>query len=482
MTQFPSMQVPPRLPLVVSTSNRNSSYKKDARLVNCYLETDQLTGEITIRKRPGITNASNPPGVEAAGMGVTFWNNANYSIFAGKLYKEGALVASGLDTTGGIYSFSQTKGATPKLLMQNGVMAYTYEDIGGLSANLHSIDATYPEYTNKGWAYLGGATYVMQRYFGTSTTSAIIWGSVINSVDQPGDWDPLDFITAQIEPDSGVYLTKQLVYVVALKQWSTEIFFDAGNAVGSPLAPVQGSKQSYGCASQDSVQRIDDVLFWLSTNEGSQIQVAMMQRLTLSIISTPAIDRLLKDADLSAGQVMSWRLKVDGHSFYVVTVKSINLTLAYDSVENRWHQWTDTNGNYFPIITSTYDGSGHHVLQHETDGHLYYANSSYLSDGPSSPIQVDIYTPTFDASTHRAKTLSQLEIIGDQQIGSVMSVRWSDNDYQSWSQFRDIDLSLRRPRLPDLGTFSKRAFNFRHSQNLPFRITAVELQYDVGTL
>lgn len=482
MTQWPSVALPPRLPLVVSTANRDSSDKKDARLINCYIETDKVSGDLTVRKRPGISDASQPPLTAAAGMGLYFWNNAVYSIFGGVLYKGNTSVATGLDTSGGVYTFSQLKGANPKLLMQNGAKAYTYTDIGGLSADLHTINAEYPEFTAKGWAYLGGAEYVMQRFFGTSTTSAVIWGSAINSVDQVGDWDPLNFITAQIEPDNGVCLAKQLVYVIALKQWSTEVFFDAGNAVGSPLAMVQGSKQSYGCASQDSVQRIDDVLFWVSTNESAQIQVAMMQQLTIVTISTPPIDRLLKDADLTAGQVMSWQLKMDGHSFYIITVKSINLTLAFDIVEGRWHQWTDSDGNYFPIITSTYDGSGRHVLQHETDGHLYYASSNYFKDGPTEPIQVDIYTPTFDASTRRGKTLNQMEIVGDQQVGSLLEISWSDDDYQSWSSPRIANLGQRRPRLPNLGTFSKRAFHFHHAQDTAFRIAAVELQYDIGTL
>ena len=52
--------------------------------------------------------------------------------------------------------------------------------------------------TVKGFAYLNGATYVMQP-------EAVIWGSAINSVDQVGDWDPLNFISAQADPDATRY-------------------------------------------------------------------------------------------------------------------------------------------------------------------------------------------------------------------------------------------------------------------------------------
>lgn len=482
MPQYPPMQIPARLPLVISTSNRDSSDKKDARLINCYMETDKLTGDVSIRKRPGLSDKSNPPGVAAAGRGVYFWNGAVYSIFGSVLYKNGVSVATGLHVNTGPYSIGELRGGNPKLLLQDGAAAYTYDDTAGLSAPLHTIDADYPEFTTPGWGYLGGASYVMQNFFGTASTPATIWGSVVNSVDQPGDWDPLDFITAQIEPDSGVVLTNQLVYIVAIKQWSTEVFFDAGNPVGSPLAPVLGSKQSYGCANADSLQRIDDVLFWVSTNRGAQVQIVMMNRLTITVISTPAIDRLLRDYSVSEITMYSWQIKTDGHSFYVITLKGLNITLAYDITEGRWHQWTDSAGNYFPIVDSTYDEHGKHVLQHESDGHLYYCSSSYFKDGPTQPIQLDIYTPPFDANTRRRKQCSNMEIIADQQEGSLLECRWSDDDYQTWTQPRIAHLGQRRPIMPDLGTFVKRAFNFRHTQDLPFRISAIELQYDLGTL
>lgn len=474
MPQYPTMQIPPRLPLVVSTSNRDSSTNKDARLVNCYLETDRETGDIYIYKRPGMTSA----GVIAdgqAGRGVFFWEGSVYSIFGTTLYKDGVSVATGLDGTGGVYAFSSILGATHHLVLNNGKQGYAYEPVGGLSATLHSINTEYPATTVKGWAYLNGAQYVMD-------SEAVIWGSAINSVSNVGDWDALNFISAQMEPDPGVALNRQLVYVVAFNTWSTEIFFDAGNATGSPLGNVQGSKQSYGCANADSIQRIDDVLFWVSTNEAASVQVVKMERLGLSIISDSAIDRLLRTSDLSAGQIMTWQIKIDGHSFYVLTVKSLNLTIAYDIVENRWHQWTDANGNYFPIIASTYDSQGRHVLQHESNGRLYYMDTSYFSDGATDPISVDIYTPIFDASTRRRKNLSKMEVIGDQVSGSILSVQYSDNDYQTWSKPRFFDLGQERPIMTELGTFSKRAFHFQHKQDCFFRIQAVEVQYDIGSI
>lgn len=474
MPQFPTMQIPPRLPLVVATSNRDGSTKKDARLVNCYIETDPESNELWVIKRPGILSQSIVSDSQV-GQGCFFWEGAVYSIFNGELFRNGISVGTGLDVDGGKYEFSSILGATHKLVFNNGNKGYAYDTIGGVSADLHTLNESYPETTVKGWAYLNGAEYVMDP-------EAVIWGSDINDVTSPGAWDPLDFISAQINPDPGVAMNQQLVYVVAFNSWSTEIFYDAGNPSGSPLGSVEGSKQSYGCASADSIQRIDDVLFWLSTNEAAQIQVAMLEKLNLGIISTKPIDRLLGSADLSAGNVLSWQLKLDGHSWYIITVISLNLTLAWDIVERRWHQWTDENGNYFPIVASTYDVDGNHVLQHATDGRLYYVSNDYFHDKTSDPIVVDIITPSFDAVTRRRKTLNILGIVGDQQTGANLILRHSDDDYQTWSKPRTVDLGQKNPRLTNCGSFTKRAYWLQHVSDTPMRLAAMEVQYDIGTL
>lgn len=478
MPQLQSMSLPIRVPLIVGPENRNTSTNKDAKLINAYVEIDHGKN-INLFRRPGMLQWGVPPAISASGMGTYWWNGNVYSVFAGKLYKNLSLVASGLDTTGGVYSFSSIMGADPKLVLTNGIVTYAYDDTALLTGPLHTIAPNCPQYTTKGIAFLDGYTFLLQHFFGTAITPAVIWGSAINHVDSSTDWDPLNFITAQMSPDSGVYLAKQLVYVVALKQWSTEFFYDAGNASGSPLAPAMNLRLSYGCATQDSVQSIADVLFWVSNNREANNQVVMVDRAQLSIISTPEIDRLLRDVDLSA--VYSWHIKIDGHTFYVITFKNNNLTMAYDVNQNRWDQWTDSNGNYIPIVCSTRDSAGHTILQHETNGTLYYGSTDYLDDN-TVIFPITIVTPRWDGGTSRRKQLSQMNFVGDISTGCLMSVQCSDDDYQTYSQPRYVDLGTEYPNLNNCGTFKRRAWKFIVNNNLPWRLQAAELQFDLGTL
>lgn len=470
VAQAESMVLPPRLPLVVTLGNRNRTTTKDARLINCYIEKDDQTDEIMLFGRPGLTvYSTSPPGV---GQGMYNWQGDLYFILNGTLYKNGITLPGSLDQTGGAYRFSPTLGANPKLMFANGIKAYATNGTI-ISADLHSIDPDYPLVTVKGIVYLNGATYVMDP-------QGQIWGSVINSVDQPGDWSAVNFIAAQAEPDGGVALAKQLNYVIALGQWSLEVFADVGNATGSPLQAVQGSYKKIGCANADSVREIDDRLFWISATRSAGVQVSSLDQLNHDVISDDYIDRIVQSSNLT--QVISSQLKIDGHSFYILTLKDINTTLVYDITTKVWHVWTDKDGNYFPISDYSFTSSPRrHVFQHESNGKVYLADTTYYND-EGFAIKKDIYTPKFDANTTRGKLLSLMRFVGNEEAGSTLWVRWSDDDYKTWSNFRKVDLSQPMPELDDLGTFVRRAFHFQHRSNTPFWLAAVDMQYDLCTL
>jgi hypothetical protein len=470
-TQYQSVAIPPRLPLVVLPSNRNSSTTKDAKLVNCYIETSKDTeGELWIYKRAGY--ALYDAVASGSGDGIFVWNGDWYSVFGTGLYRNGTLVSNLLDNTGGVYKFTSILGATPKMVLGNGKKAYAYTVAGGLTQDLHTIDEDFPEEFVKGWAYIQGGLYVMTEY-------AVIWGSAINSVSESDSWDPLDFISAQLEPDNGVGLDKQLTYIIAFNQWSTEAFFYAGNPQGTPLGSQPGAKLDYGCLNTDSIQNVDSILIWLATSRAGSPQIALMSGLNMRIISTKSIDKLLRVVDTSS--VYSIQVKFNGHSFYVITFPESNLSLAYDIAEDQWHQWTDVDGNYFPFSASATLADGTVLLQHEDNGSVYEISPDYYTDAGST-ITVDIVTPNFDANTRRKKHLKIMTFVGDKINGSVLQVRCSDDDYQTWSSFRTVDMGRDTPMLTDCGSFRRRAWNIRHQCDAELRLQAVEAQYDLGAL
>ena len=372
--------------------------------------------------------------------------------------------ASGTGGVGSVANLSTTPGTgSERIVTVSGV---------GTGSGTCTMTNNFPATTVKGWAYLDGTTYV-------ATADASIRGCAV--INDTTDWtDPLNVIEAQIEPDGGVGLTKQLVYVIYLGQWSTEVFYDQANPTASPLGPVQGAKINYGCANIDSLQELDGVLLWIATNRSAAPQILLLENLKPQIVSTKPIERLLGDADLT--QVYSFGVKYEGHRFYVLTLIASNLTLVYDMTDKMWCQWTDSNGDYFPIVASTFKDNKR-ILQHKSNGKLYYFNSDYTTDDGAT-ITVDLYTPNFDGGVRRRKQITMMEFIVDQTPGSVFQVRTNDWDYQAdrWTNFRLLDLNVKKPILINNGTFMRRAYHIRHQCETKLRLQAIELQLDVGTL
>lgn len=474
MSQAPTVEAPKRLPLVIEPENRDETTGKDAKLINAYVERNDKTGEFWIFKRPGLlqTGATKV----GNGYGVYNWNSDIYSIFGTTLYKNGTSIGT-VNATGGVYRFSSSLGTTPRLQLGNAVATYNWDN-----ATLTQISGinfpgnTYIDPAVKGIGYLDGTTYVMD-------TKAYIHGcDVVPGLNSPNLWtEATNLIGAQIEPDRGIFLAKQLVYILALKEWSTEVFYDAQNTTGCPLGPVQGAKINYGCVSGASVQELDGVLFWLATNRSSSVQVIMLENLKASVVSTKPIERLLGEADFSS--VYSFGIKYEGHRFYGFTLKNDNITLVYDMTDKMWSQWTDENGDYFKVVSNTFHQDTGRILQHETNGKLYLLDSEYFSDD-GVLITVDLYTPNYDGGVRRRKQMTMMEFIGDQTAGSVLQVRTNDFDYDptKWTNFRKVDMGMKKPVLANNGSFMRRATHIRHQCDTRMRLQAIELQLDIGVL
>lgn len=188
--------------------------------------------------------------------------------------------------------------------------------------------------TVPGIAYING-------YFVVMDTAGTIWNSAI---DDPTSWGALDFLIAQNDSSRGAGIAVSKGYLLAFKEWTTELFYDASNATGSPFSPVDSGILQIGCASGWSIASIDDLTFWMSQTNRKGRGVHVIQGLESRKVSTPDVDRILDDADLTT--VHAFCIKVEGHSLYVLTCAPAvaptergGFTLVYDSTTDIWYEW-----------------------------------------------------------------------------------------------------------------------------------------------
>lgn len=444
------------------------------------------------------------------------------------------LTASGTVTCGIKISTSGDEVYAAWAQLEDGV-ASTYATN---TANRYTVtqitDADYPSNTTRGCAFLDGKFFVMAPN-----------GDIYQSAtEDASSWSALEFIGSQIEPDEGVYLAKVDNYIVAFKGWSTEFFYDAANASGSILAPVQNSAFKVGCASDASVKEMAGTVVWMGkTKDGFGRGIFRLKGTSPEKISTGQVDKIL-NAD-SLATVYSWSCNVGSHMLYGLTLVTTGVTLVYDFTTdiwsfftyltssgvnktvtaittagvvtsaahgysdgdvvllastnadfNGWHVATDVLTNsfqvqatgtafsgsgtatkhtesYFPVIAST-AANGKQYMQHATSGALYeFSQSTYID--PIGAIAARIRTPKMDDKTTRYKTMSSVELIGD-KVSSTAVVRYSDDDYATYSNFRPVDLSAAKSDIRRCGKFRRRAFEVLHVKNALLRLEAIEIE------
>lgn len=224
---------------------------------------------------------------------------------------------------------------------------FTYTFAGSVTTPATgTITATGGAVTVPGIVFLDGYFFVMD-------THAKIRNCVLT---EPLQWSGLDFITAQIEPGAGVALAKSQNYVIALKEWSTEFFYDAANAVGSPLSAAVNGFNLIGCASGDSVANMDGMVFWVSQTRQKGRSVHVMNGLNAQQLSTPDVERILNLSTLAT--VHSFGVKIAGHAFYVLTLVDLNKTLVFDMASKTWVLWSSlTLGTPVNVSSITLSGT-----------------------------------------------------------------------------------------------------------------------------
>lgn len=487
-----SDSVRPRIPLVEPLESRFGATTKDPKLVNAFAEKDE-SGDFAVQKRQGVavfdTLAGAPagpwdpmgqisfalPGAGLASFGYVTYFHAGIHVYATYEGSLGGTVTldtgtSGLPTV--VWQFSSVFDGDHIVTAIYPGTALVYRiNINAITR----ITIAYPGLLRScpGLIFLDGTTYFMD-------TGGVIWGSGLNDTT---NWDPLNRITASSVAGLGVALAGHQSFIVALKSYSIEFFYDAANQTGSPLLGVPNSTIQWGCVDGFTVQTIEDKIFWLATSKQSSFFVAVLDNRQPSVVSTPGVDRLL---DGATGPFFSFSFKNQGHSFYGLTVIGSNLTLLYDIGQKLWYLWTDQNGNYWPWLGFTAVGTGDTICQNISSAFgnkIFTIDAEFISDSDSvtaHPIKVDVYTGNFDGGTRMNKVLQAIDIIADQQPG-MLQARWSSDDFQSFSQFRTVDLNQERPRLVDCGTFRRRAYNFRYSAPYKFRLEAAELNVLLGT-
>jgi hypothetical protein len=364
------------------------------------------------------------------------------------------------------YQFNSFQTGT-RLLIKNQSNLWVYD-----SGNITVVtDAGYPTTTVPGIVVLGGFAYVMDP-------SGLIYNCAL---DNPYYWPALNVLGADYEDDAGVCLVKYLNYVVAFGTYTTQIFYDAGLATGSPLRSYLNASMKVGCANANTVCQMGATVIWVGQTREGLRQVLIFNGLTPAALSTPAIDKMLSGGIVNDYSALIFN--ANGHWFYVLNgaVAGGSRALVYDFSVKEWYEWDQTNFagfNYFSAADLSSQATFLLDAAYGT-GKVYATNStgSQLYDDAGVPFTVELRTAKYDADSKEKKFWGRLDIVGDQNPG-ILSISYSDDDGQTYTAARTVDMNTARPALFRNGASRRRIFSITQTDSNPMRLEALEQQFE----
>lgn len=462
-----------RFSLVGSPQQRDGFSAKDQRFLNLYPEL--ITTNITdgkkyyLKKRPGLNPLDNR-GSTAEGRGCHFWKNHRYTVFGNTVYLDNAFFFT-LNTSNGRVGFTDYNGINDYLILVDGTDGWVIDPVGAVTK---ITDPNFPSPHIPTPVFIDGYLLIVKA------NTADIYNS---KLEDPLAWDSTQFVTAELYPDNLVAIVRNANYIVAVGEDSTEFFWDAATATGSPFQTNPSAVQQMGAVSTFSVVQTDkEVLFVGQTNAGGHT-VWLLDDFKATQIGIEPICEALDDEGTNISSCEAFVVQSSGHKWYVLNLYGSNRTFVYDFYEKMWHQWS-YNNTVFNCRDACNSNTGRPILIGRNDGHTYYLDSDYYTDNGVA-ITCQATTVKIDFDTINRKFYHRFSLIGDSPNGAAnipVSIDWSDDDYGTYlpTTPRQLYFNSTMAAVLRMGYGRRRIYRITYTQPYELRLEAFELDVNLG--
>ena len=221
----------------------------------------------------------------------------------------------------------------------------------------------------------------------------------ISSTFDAFSYNPLDFRTAEADPDNIVrgIAHREELWVFGGK--TTEIFYNSGNP-DFPFEKLQGGLIQRGAVAKNAIVSVAEGLFFV----GDDKIVYRIENYQPIPISSHAINKQLSElSNIDDG--IGWVYAEDGHKFLCLTFITDNLTIEYDLKTDQWHERSSIDSN----LNSIRWRANNHVIFNNKNivgdfekGHLHELDlNTFTDDGQYIPRELVSSKLIFDHNRFR---------------------------------------------------------------------------------
>ena len=418
-------------PILGSAYVARSVNAADNRMVNLFPEIVPEAGKepAYLQRAPGLrllTTVGTGPI-----RGISSFNGNLYVVSGEQLIKlDAAYTATVLGTVSG--------ATEPVSMANNGIQLFVA--CNGPSYVYNSDTLAFGQITDPDFPGALTVSFLDGYFVFIEPNSQRVWVTALND---PTSIDPLDFASAEGDPDGLISSIVNQGQVWLFGTNSVEVWYDSGN-VDFPLQRIQGAFNEIGCAATFSVAKLDNGLFWLGQDARGTGMVYRANGYTGVRISTHAVEWQIQQYD-TISDAVAYTYQQDGHSFYVLNFPSANTTWVYDVATQAWHEragWV--NGAF---------------TRHRANCQTFFSNNVTVGDYQNGNIyafDLDVYAdhdrvqkwlrswralPTGENNFKRT-TQHSLQLDCESGVGletgqgddPQVMLRWSDDGGHTWSR------------------------------------------------
>jgi hypothetical protein len=313
-----------KTPILGSAYVARSVNAADNRMVNLYPEIVPEGGKEAafLQRAPGLrllTSVGTGPI-----RGLNSFNGNLYVVSGEQLYK--------VDSTYVVTLIGTVSGSSaPVSMANNGTQLFVA--CNGPSFVYNSSTLVFGAITDPDFPGALTVSYLDGYFVFIEPNSQKVWVTALND---PTSIDPLDFASAEGDPDGLVSSIVDHSQVWLFGTSSVEVWYNSGNA-DFPLQRIEGAFNELGCAATFSVAKLDNSLYWLGQDARGQGIIYRANGYTGQRVSTHAVEWQIQQYD-DLSDAVAYTYQQDGHSFYVLNFPSANATWVYDVATQAWHE------------------------------------------------------------------------------------------------------------------------------------------------
>lgn len=252
-------------------------------------------------------------------------------------------------------------------------------------------------------------------------------------------WDPLQIAQRSTASDPWKSLLVVGKNIWLFGEFTSELWYNSGDDF--PFAPFPGALMQQGIAATFAAAQVGTHVIWLAQNAQGMRTVVKAQGVSLTKISTYALDAELSAlASVADAEVYSYQ--ENGHTFWVLNIPSADLTAVWDDTEKQWHHRGEWHENQYTVDrprvhTAIFD---RHLVGDRVSGAIYTQSTALYTNADGDGIRWLRRTPGLmqeqtPQQNHALRLFVEtgLGLPSGQGSDPQVMLRYSDNGGKTWS-------------------------------------------------